>query len=349
MKSLNLGRYALCSCVATAMLAGCGGSQPPVGAPGAMPQRPAQQGLGVQRPAAEAQQRNGASWLAPEAKHRDLLYVPDYNYSVVGVYSYPDAKPLGDLKVTAPYGVCSDKNGNVFIASAARGQSSVSQIFEYPHGGTTPIATLQDPNAEPAGCAIDPSTGNLAVANVYTQGTQNGDVVVYSGATGSPVSYSVPNINQAVFCTYDASGNLYVEGANTRLETTVFGVLRKGQQNFTNFTVNGPVSIWGLASARNNLVVGGYELSSEDAAYIYQVRVSGSSGTIVRKILVDGFRLDYGITIKDGYLLMTMDAVRIGRFYYPSGREAGFGRHGRHGGPGGDFVPDETISVAPRA
>jgi hypothetical protein len=147
----------------------------------------------------------------------------------------------------------------------------------------------------------------------------------------------------------DASGNLYVEGANTRLETTVFGVLRRGQQNFTNFAVNGPISIWGLAWARNNLVVGGYELSSEDAAYIYQVRVSGSSGTIVRKILVDGFRLDYGITIKDGYLLMTMDAVRIGRFYYPSGREAGFGRRGRHGGPGGDFVPDETISVAPRA
>ena len=30
-------RYAL-SCVAAAMLAGCGGSQPPIGAPGAMPE-----------------------------------------------------------------------------------------------------------------------------------------------------------------------------------------------------------------------------------------------------------------------------------------------------------------------
>jgi hypothetical protein len=36
MKSLNLGRYALSSCVAAAMLAGCGGSQTPIGAPGAM-------------------------------------------------------------------------------------------------------------------------------------------------------------------------------------------------------------------------------------------------------------------------------------------------------------------------
>ena len=32
-------RYALSSCVAAAMFSGCGGSQPPIGAPGAMPER----------------------------------------------------------------------------------------------------------------------------------------------------------------------------------------------------------------------------------------------------------------------------------------------------------------------
>jgi hypothetical protein len=35
---LGLARCALSSCVAAAMLAGCGGSQPPIGAPGAMPE-----------------------------------------------------------------------------------------------------------------------------------------------------------------------------------------------------------------------------------------------------------------------------------------------------------------------
>jgi hypothetical protein len=35
MRSLGLGRYALRITVATAMLAGCGGSQPPIGVPGA--------------------------------------------------------------------------------------------------------------------------------------------------------------------------------------------------------------------------------------------------------------------------------------------------------------------------
>ena len=36
--SLDFGRVALTMGVAAAMLPGCGGSQPPVGAPGAMPQ-----------------------------------------------------------------------------------------------------------------------------------------------------------------------------------------------------------------------------------------------------------------------------------------------------------------------
>jgi hypothetical protein len=38
MRSLDLNRFALSVCVATVMLAGCGGSQPPIGAQGAMPQ-----------------------------------------------------------------------------------------------------------------------------------------------------------------------------------------------------------------------------------------------------------------------------------------------------------------------
>ena len=43
MKCLRLDRYALSAGVAVALLAGCGGSQPPIGAPGAMPQIPRSQ------------------------------------------------------------------------------------------------------------------------------------------------------------------------------------------------------------------------------------------------------------------------------------------------------------------
>jgi hypothetical protein len=38
MKVSDFSRYALSGCVAAAMLTGCGGSQPPIGATGAMAQ-----------------------------------------------------------------------------------------------------------------------------------------------------------------------------------------------------------------------------------------------------------------------------------------------------------------------
>ena len=41
MNSFGFGRYARSGSAAVALLAGCGGSQPPVGVPGAMPQNPA--------------------------------------------------------------------------------------------------------------------------------------------------------------------------------------------------------------------------------------------------------------------------------------------------------------------
>jgi hypothetical protein len=77
MKRFGLGTYALSGCVAVALLAGCGGSQLPTGAPGAMPQTSA---LAMHAD-------RGKSWMLPEAKSEDLLYVS--NLQNVKVYSYP--------------------------------------------------------------------------------------------------------------------------------------------------------------------------------------------------------------------------------------------------------------------
>ena len=46
MKNLEFGRITLSSCAVAAMLAGCGGSQPPIGAAGALPQSRASNGNG---------------------------------------------------------------------------------------------------------------------------------------------------------------------------------------------------------------------------------------------------------------------------------------------------------------
>jgi hypothetical protein len=77
VRSLDFSRYALMVYVSAAMLAGCGGSQPAIGAPGAMPQTSA----------IAAHADRGTSWMLPEAASQDLLYVSSHNY--VSIYTYP--------------------------------------------------------------------------------------------------------------------------------------------------------------------------------------------------------------------------------------------------------------------
>src|ERR1700691_6238626 len=124
MRSLDFGRYALSACVTVAMLAGCG-SQAPIGAPGATPQR---QAVG-------AYAERGKSWMLPEAKDEDLLYS---GQDPVYVFSYPSGKAVGSLYTGAPTdGMCSDEKGDVFLT----GQQG-SSLTEYAHGGSQPVAYL---------------------------------------------------------------------------------------------------------------------------------------------------------------------------------------------------------------
>lgn len=94
--------------------------------------------------------------MAPEAKSEDLLYVS--TSGGVAVYSYPAAVLVGTLSLLSPAGLCADNAGNVWITGN-------QQIFEYAHGGSQPIATLDDSGYSSKGCAVDPTTGDLAVTN----------------------------------------------------------------------------------------------------------------------------------------------------------------------------------------
>src|ERR1700734_1697106 len=121
MKNITLGRRALSLGAAAALLAGCGGSQPPIGAPGAVPQR---------RAIATHAERGG-SWMLPEAKGKDLLYVSSDSNGSVDVYSYPQLKRVGKLSRlnSAAAGECIDKMGDVFITTSNEQNSST--IYEY--------------------------------------------------------------------------------------------------------------------------------------------------------------------------------------------------------------------------
>jgi hypothetical protein len=73
--------------IAAATFAGCGASQPPIGAPGAIPQQSA----------IAAHAERGKSWMLPEAKTEDLLYVSSNDQGAVYVYTYPEGKIVGTL------------------------------------------------------------------------------------------------------------------------------------------------------------------------------------------------------------------------------------------------------------
>jgi hypothetical protein len=127
------------------------------GAPGAMPQS---------RAISMHAERSG-SWMLPEATSENLLYVSSSSgfSGIVRVYSYPHGRRVGALtSLTYAGGECVDSAGDVFIVEFSGPSSAGSTVYEYAHGGSTPIATLADPGSG-FGCAVDPTTGNLAVAN----------------------------------------------------------------------------------------------------------------------------------------------------------------------------------------
>ncbi|MBV8067323.1 MAG: hypothetical protein JO113_05060, partial [Candidatus Eremiobacteraeota bacterium] len=188
-----LGVYA-----ALALLSGCASSAtPPLSQPGA-------------NAGAFVPSRDGRpSWMAREAARSDLLYVSDVGTGDVNVYTYPKGKLSGQLTgFMRPSGLCVDRAGDVYVTDLF-----ASQLLEFQHGATTPVRTLKDPNEDPGDCAVDPTTGNLAVSNVSTPYSTGGDVVIFAHAKGRPHAYHDPAIFYYQFCGYDGAGNLYVDGS----------------------------------------------------------------------------------------------------------------------------------------
>jgi WD40 repeat protein len=221
MNISEFSRYVLGSCVAAAMLAACGELQPPIGAPGAM----------TQTSAVAAQAERGTSWMLPEAAEGDLLYVSSKRRAEVDVLSYPQGKSVGELPISQGTitGLCSDPTGNVWVATSVEGQIT---MYKYAHGGTSPIATLNVPGDVNQDCAVDPSSGDLAVAHdAYF-------VSVFPNASGSPETFNDEPIGTIFSLVYDEHSNLLIYGSGFTFSSEEVGLLSSGGTSFTNFEFN---------------------------------------------------------------------------------------------------------------
>jgi hypothetical protein len=250
----------------TLALAGCGGSESPLG-----------QGVSPQSAAPVARADRG-SWMSPDAKKSDLLYVSDLTTGDVDVFSYPRGKRKGKLTgFSAPHGECVDAKGNVFITSEGS-----SQIFEYAHGGTKPIATLSDPGYTPSDCSIDPVTGDLAVANLLPLGSGSGNVAIYKRAKGKPKLYTTSSgLFMYYSCGFDGSGNLFVDGSNMSGNQFEIAELPKGATALVAVTLNQQISLPGGVQWDGKYLAVGDQVCIDCASTIYEFSMSGSTGTEV--------------------------------------------------------------------
>ncbi len=297
---------------ATATVAACGAPQQPLGPSPLLSQTRSQ---AVVRHLA----RFGRSWIRPGTSGEDLVYAADQNVlyqNIVYIFAVPSGKLVGQImpdgeEVTE--GMCSDANGDVWVL----GWTTNGQAFydEYGHGGVHPNATIIAEGI-PNGCAVDASTGDLAVANFvdYNVNGRQGDLAIYTSASGKPVDYYGNTIEHYYYCAYDDKGNLLADGDNVALNE-----LPKGGSTVRNVYLNRKitpgsmqwdgkyVSVVALGSAKGPTVVD-------------RITFNGSSAQIVgsTKLTTAG---DYGT-----YLTVQF-AIGDGKIMGPAGGSGGPARN----------------------
>jgi hypothetical protein len=259
------------------------------------------------------------SWMAAgAAQQQSLLYVTNFTGNNVGVYSYDAGKTLtlvGSLQVPEPSGVCSDKKGHVFIASQ-HGHA----VHEFDRGGTKPIFVIKLAQAGiPAGCAVDPSSGELAVAInkpnakfighfaavlVFASGSDRGQEYDYSGGF-----YSVS------FPAYDNKGNLFVDGSVCRIYYYCYTIpdtppglfeLSRHANGFTQLKLKGVAfnEPTGLAWIKPTLLVAENSQSNNGKVVGYKMLIGGGSATLVQTLPFKGAASAGGIAERAGVAII---------------------------------------------
>lgn len=218
--------------------------------------------------------------MAAGAGNENLLYVSDPLSNGVFVYWFRPAslKLVGFLNAASyPAGECVDRAQDVYITDS--GPFGSREIFEYAHGGTSPIAALSDPAGFPNSCSVDGTTGDLAVTSFDSQNDET-QLLVYKKARGKPKVYSGSSLGffEMYFCGYDKNGNLFVDGIDRSGSSPfLFAALAKGSRTLTEVTLNQSFDDPGGVQWDGKHVAVG----DSGGGTIYEFDISGSTGTEV--------------------------------------------------------------------
>jgi hypothetical protein len=240
---------------------------------------------------------------------------------MLDAYEYPKGKRVLSIALDGiGTGLCSDSSGNVWVI-VTNGKRHIA--YEYAHDGTTPIAQIHIRHAGglAGDCAVDPTTGDLAVlVGVYGGGHSRAEIWPPGG--GEPSFY--PISFQTMACAYDASGNLFVDGYVGSTVAFELAELPKGDSSFESIHLKKGNGFYpgGLAWDGQYLDVvtdGGVGKTA-----IYQVSVSGSVGRVVNMIYPAGLYFMAFIAIDGSTVAGTSDPAAhvVSVWPYPQGGEA---------------------------
>ena len=235
MKISILPRHAFGVCATVILLTACSGRGLQPALPGNSTQPPSD--FRTQTAYAPTMKANGTNTMT--------MFVTDAGgESAIGAvyaFDYPSGTVLGALPSPPEgwnevQGSCVDKSGNAYFAN-----TNMSTIDEYSHGGKF-IQALSDPGQFPASCAYDPSTGNLAVANILSTSFGPGSVSIYSNGVLQN-TYFPSNMYNVYYLAYaDRSGTLYLDG-QTRHATFKYDKLSKGSSTFTVIKLDRSIAV----------------------------------------------------------------------------------------------------------
>jgi hypothetical protein len=278
--------YALGVMAAAALIAGCNGATTPSALSPASATNAARNGasplhydaldsfITVRQPG-PAHPDHRKSWISPDAKRETrLAFVTDLGTGDISIFSLPKFALKGTLTgFSQPQGMCSDTKGNVYVAN-----TRTEQVFEISRSGSI-VNTWDDSYGYPVGCAVDPATGSLAVANMTGLSSGSGQVLVFSDSS-TPTVLSNPAQYFYFFVGYGPNSELWTSGRTLygNYIASACGPSTCSTVNLTGGTIYfpGPVQWDGK---RGHWVLFDQTCDATAAACSYPVSASGALGS----------------------------------------------------------------------
>jgi hypothetical protein len=225
------------------------------------------------------------SWVSPDVLRAPrLFFASDSGTNDVYVYTMPAMALKGTLTgFSQPQGECADKAGNIWVTN-----TNAFQVVELSRSGSV-MNTISDSYGYPIGCAIDPTNGAIAVADIVSKGSGAGQVLVYATPSSKPTVLTNPKQHYYYFVGYDPGGDLWVSGRTSKKAYILSGC---GASSCGTIPLSGGTIYFPGAVMWDNVagtwVVFDQSCGGTSAACSYTVNGSGALGTPVTYLNYDG-------------------------------------------------------------